>query len=191
MNLDFAVSLARSMGGRSMSSGGARSSTAEIVAAECVALRLRSLNRALTVLYDDALRPLGLRVGQLNILVAVACMRQARPVDLCRILCMDKSTLSRDVKVMQRHAWLEEGTGEDARTRLLRITPQGSDLMEKCLPAWRAAQARAKDLLGEEGTAVLLRAAGAPWQVARARPSPSKQSGTNAKAGQSGNSTVE
>lgn len=147
-----------------MSSGGARPSAVEIIAAECVAIRLRSLNRGLTSLYDDALRPLGIRVGQLNILVAVACMKQAKPAELCRILCMEKSTLSRDVKVMQRHGWLEERTGEDARTRPLRITPKGARLVEKSMPAWRAAQAKAKELLGEEGTAVLFRAAGAPSQ---------------------------
>ncbi len=147
-----------------MSSGGARPSAVEIIAAECVAIRLRSLNRALTSLYDDALRPLGIRVGQLNILVAVACMKQAKPAELCRILCMEKLTLSRDVKVMQRHGWLEERTGEDARTRPLRITPKGARLVEKSMPAWRAAQAKAKELLGEEGTAVLFRAAGAPSQ---------------------------
>jgi DNA-binding MarR family transcriptional regulator len=72
---------------------------------------------------------------------------------------MDKSTLSRDVKVMQRHGWLEEVSGEDARTRPLRMTPKGSRLLEKCLPAWRTAQAKAKDRLGDDGTAVLFRAA--------------------------------
>jgi DNA-binding MarR family transcriptional regulator len=166
-----------------MSSGGVGSSTAEIMAAECVAVRLRSLNRALTGHYDDALRPLGVRVGQLNILVAVACMRQAKPGDLCRILCMEKSTLSRDVKVMQRHGWLEEVPGEDARTRPLRITPKGSHLVEKCMPAWRAAQAKAKDRLGDEGTAVLFRAAGAPWPITRSRPARGKRSRTNGTSG--------
>jgi len=151
-----------------MSSGGARSSAAQTIAAECVALRVRAVNRLLTSLYDDALRPLGVRVGQLNILVAVACMKQARPVELCRLLAMDKSTLSRDVKVMQRHGWLDQGAGEDARTRPLRISRRGFDLLEKCLPAWRAAQTKAKDLIGEEGTASLFRAAGARWQIAQA-----------------------
>ena len=55
-----------------------------IIAAECLAVRLRALNRAVTALYDDALRPHGLRVGQLNLLVAVARMGTARPGDLCR-----------------------------------------------------------------------------------------------------------
>src|SRR5271157_6409633 len=78
----------------------------EIIAAECLAVRLRALNRAVTALYDDALRPHGLRVGQLNLLVAVARMGAARPGDLCCVLHMDKSTLSRDVQVMCRNGWL-------------------------------------------------------------------------------------
>ena len=57
---------------------------AEVIAAECLAVRVRTLNRAVTALYDDALRPHGLRVGQLNLLVAVARMGTARPGDLCR-----------------------------------------------------------------------------------------------------------
>jgi DNA-binding MarR family transcriptional regulator len=148
-----------------MTSAAARTSAAQIIASECVSVRLRALNRSLTSVYDEALRPLGLRVGQLNILVAVACMGEAKPANLCRLLCMDKSTLSRDAKVMQRHGWLEEGMGKDARTRPLRITRTGSRLLEKCLPAWRSAQAKAKDLLGDEGAAALFRAAGARWEA--------------------------
>jgi DNA-binding MarR family transcriptional regulator len=80
---------------------------AEVIARDCIAVRVRALNRAVTSLYDDALRPLGLRVGQLNLLVAVARMGTARPGDLCRLLRMEKSTLSRDVEVMRRNGWLE------------------------------------------------------------------------------------
>src|SRR5436305_10748900 len=89
---------------------------AEVIAAECLAVRVRALNRAVTALYDDALRPHGLRVGQLNLLVAVARMGTARPGDLCRVLCMEKSTLSRDVEVMRRNGWLEaDETGGRSR----------------------------------------------------------------------------
>jgi hypothetical protein len=67
-----------------MSSGGARSSAAQMIADECVAVRLRSLNRSLTSLFDDALRPLGLRVGQLATLVAVAYMVPSARFRGCR-----------------------------------------------------------------------------------------------------------
>jgi hypothetical protein len=49
------------------------------IASECVAVRLRMLNRVITNIYDDALRPLELKVSQMNILVAAAKMGTARP----------------------------------------------------------------------------------------------------------------
>jgi DNA-binding MarR family transcriptional regulator len=126
-----------------------------IIAAECLAVRLRVLNRAVTALYDDALRPHGLRVGQLNLLVAVARLGIAKPGDLCRVLCMDKSTLSRDVEVLRRHGWLvaDETRG---RSRPLRITPVGRALLERVTPAWRQAQAQACTLIGDDGAEAVL-----------------------------------
>ena len=131
---------------------------AEVIAAECLAVRLRTLNRALTALYDDALRPHGLRVGQLNLLVAVARMGTARPGDLCRALRMDKSTLSRDVEVLRRNGWLEvEDSG--GRSRPLRLSPGGQALLERVAPAWRQAQAQARTLIGDDGAEALLQIA--------------------------------
>src|SRR3954451_12809980 len=109
---------------------------AEVIAAECIAVRVRALNRAITALYDDALRPHGLRVGQLNLLVAVARMGPARPADLCRALRMDKSTLSREVGVLRRNGWLEAEDG-GGRSRPLRLSPSGRSLLEQVVPAWR------------------------------------------------------
>ena len=128
---------------------------AEVIASECLAVRLRTLNRALTALYDEALRPHGLRVGQLNLLVAVARLGTARPGDLCRLLRMDKSTLSRDVEVLRRHGWLavEDGFG---RSRPLRITPAGEALLAQVVPAWQQAQERARTLIGDEGSEAVL-----------------------------------
>jgi DNA-binding MarR family transcriptional regulator len=123
---------------------------AEVIAAECLAVRLRTLNRAVTALYDEALRPHGLRVGQLNLLVAVARLGTARPGDLCRLLRMDKSTLSRDVEVMRRNGWLEVEDGA-GRTRPLRITPAGEALLGQVVPAWRRAQEQARTLIGDDG----------------------------------------
>jgi DNA-binding MarR family transcriptional regulator len=131
---------------------------AEVISAECLAVRVRALNRTITALYDDALRPHGLRVGQLNLLVAVARMGTARPGDLCRVLCMDKSTLSRDVEIMRRHGWLEV---EDAggRSRPLRLSPEGRALLERVAPSWRQAQAKARTLIGDDGAEAVLRIA--------------------------------
>ena len=55
------------------------------VASECVAVRLRMLNRVVTNIYDDALRSLDLKVSQMNILVAAAKMETARPIEVANI----------------------------------------------------------------------------------------------------------
>jgi DNA-binding MarR family transcriptional regulator len=134
-----------------------RPSPAGEIARDCIAVRVRALNRVVTALYDEALRPLGLRAGQLNLLVAVALMGTARPGDVCRRLRMDKSTLSRDVEVLRRNGWLEVDDSAGGRARPLRLTPAGRSLLESALPAWRRAQERALDLIGDDGAAALAR----------------------------------
>src|SRR6201994_2155807 len=97
----------------------------DTISRTCIAVRLRLLNRVVTNLYDDALRPLGLKVSQLNILIVTARLGLARPAPVCDILQLDASTLSRNVKPLQTHGWLEVVPGEDARAQPFRLTPQG------------------------------------------------------------------
>lgn len=131
----------------------------DTIAQTCIAVRLRLLNRVVTNLYDDALRPLGLKVSQLNILIVTARLGLARPAQVCEILQLDTSTLCRNVKPLQARGWLEVVPEEDARAQPFRLTPQGKKLIEKAIPAWEEAQQQASELLGEEGIALLDRAA--------------------------------
>jgi DNA-binding MarR family transcriptional regulator len=147
-----------------MAGKGGRPPAADVIAGECLAVRVRTLNRAVSALYDEALRPHGLRVGQLNLLVAVAKSGTARPGDLCRLLRMDKSTLSRDVEVMRRNGWLEVGDSDDARARPLRLSARGHALLEAVVPAWRQAQERAIALVGGEARAALGRVVDRLWK---------------------------
>ena len=127
----------------------------DTIARNCIAVRLRLLNRVVTNLYDEALRPLGLKVSQLNILIVTARLGLARPAQVCEILQLDASTLSRNVKPLQAHGWLEVVPDEDARAQPFRLTAQGKRLIEKVVPAWEEAQRRATELLGNEGIALL------------------------------------
>jgi DNA-binding MarR family transcriptional regulator len=131
----------------------------DTIARTCIAGRLRLLNRVVTNFYDDALRPLGLKVSQLNILIVTAKLGLARPAQVCDILQLDPSTLSRNVERMRAHGWLEVVPEEDARAQPFRLTAQGGRLIEKAVPAWEEAQQRATELLGDEGIALLHRAA--------------------------------
>jgi DNA-binding MarR family transcriptional regulator len=137
-------------------------SSIDTIARTCIAARLRLLNRVVTNFYDDALRPLGLKVSQLNILIVTSRLGLARPAQVCEILQLDASTLSRNVKRMMVRGkrWLEVVPGEeDARTQPFRLTAEGKRLLEKAVPAWEEAQRQAADLLGDEGIALLDKAA--------------------------------
>src|SRR5271169_3072363 len=136
------------------------SKSIDTISKTCIAVRLRLLNRVVTNLYDDALRPLGLKVSQLNILVVTAKLGLAQPAKVCDILQLDTSTLSRNVDRMRAKSWLEVVPGEDARTQPFRLTAQGKRLIEKAVPAWEEAQRQSKELLGDEGITLLDKAAG-------------------------------
>ena len=130
------------------------------IARSCIAVRIRLLNRLVTNLYDDALRPLGLKVSQLNILVVTAKLDLAQPAKVCDILQLDTSTLSRNVDRMLANGWLEVVPGEDGRTQPFRLTAQGKRLLERAIPAWEEAQEQAEELLGQEGVALLTKTTG-------------------------------
>jgi DNA-binding MarR family transcriptional regulator len=123
----------------------------ELVARECIATKIRRLNRAVTAIYDEALRPHGLKVSQMGVLVTVAKMGEASPGAVGRTLDLETSTLSRNVDRMKARGWLETVPTADARAHLLRVTPRGMRLLREAHDAWCRAQKSAGELLGEEG----------------------------------------
>jgi DNA-binding MarR family transcriptional regulator len=133
--------------------------TADRLARECIAVRVRLINRVITALYDEALRPFGLRISQANILAAVAHMGESRPVAVSRILRVEKSTLSRDVELMKQKGWLESDPPVGGRNQTIRLTGQGKQLLRTIQPSWENAQIQARQLIGEGGEAALHRIA--------------------------------
>ena len=129
--------------------------TIETIATTCIAGRLRLLNRVVTNLYDDALRPFGVKLSQGNVLAVTAKLGVARPAEVCAILELDTSTLSRTVERMVANGWLEILPDDDGRSHPFRLTDEGKRLMEKAIPAWETAQAEAKKLLGADGLKLL------------------------------------
>ncbi|OAI46558.1 hypothetical protein AYO44_11260 [Planctomycetaceae bacterium SCGC AG-212-F19] len=126
------------------------------IARSCIAVRVRLLNRVITNLYDEALRPLGLKVSQVNILVVAGKFGVARPAQVCELLNLDASTLSRNVERMVAKDWLEiVPDDEDGRSQPFRLTTKGHKLLERAVPAWEQAQDQATALLGEAGVEML------------------------------------
>jgi DNA-binding MarR family transcriptional regulator len=127
------------------------------IAKECIAMRVRRLNRLVTKIYDDSLRPLGLRTAQQTILVAISLMKTPTPTDLERRLSLEKSTVSRNVERMQRRGWVEFVPGEDGRSHHLKLTTKGAKLLRESTALWQLAQKKVAVLLGKEGVTALSR----------------------------------
>ena len=124
---------------------------AGLVARDCIATRLRMANRVITRVYDGALRPLGLTVTQMSMLVVAEHRGLIRQSEVGAELQLDDSTLSRNLERMRANGWLEEVSGDDARVHSYRLTEAGRALVGKAIPAWRTAQREAERLLGDAG----------------------------------------
>jgi DNA-binding MarR family transcriptional regulator len=112
------------------------------VADGCACKNLRRSARAVTRLYDETLRPSGLRITQFTLLIAVAI---GEPVPITRLadaLSLDRTTLGRDLKPLTDRGLVEIRAGDDRRTRVVRLTGQGRDALGRAYPLWQSAQAR-------------------------------------------------
>ena len=124
---------------------------ADTIATNCLAVRVRLLSRTITAIYDDALRPLGLTAGQLNVLVVIANRGPVSPGDIARRLNMEKSTVSRNLARMRDNDWITVAAGESGQKQRLTLNRRGKALLERALPAWEDAQTQARALLGQRG----------------------------------------
>ena len=110
----------------------------------------RRTSRALTQLYENALRPLGLRATQFTILQALSLAGEVTQSQLGEILAMDSTTLTRTLQIMVREGWIAERRGEDRRERRLRLAKAGETQFKRVLPAWEKVQSRLRRQLGEQ-----------------------------------------
>ncbi len=138
-------------------------SAVDTIASECLAVRIRLLNRTVTNIFDEALRPLKIKVSQLNVLMVVAKRGPISPGDLARFMNMEKSTLSRNVERMRTRGWLKVSEGDSGHKQILELDAAGRKLIVKSLPLWEEAQAKTEAVLGERGAQSIHRTANTVW----------------------------
>jgi DNA-binding MarR family transcriptional regulator len=126
------------------------------VARACACANLRKAARVVTQLFDAALAPSGLKATQFTLLVTSRLSGEATINGLAERMAMDRTTLSRNLKPLVRKGLLEVSPGEDSRTRLVRITPEGERALNEAYPMWRTAQEEVVRALGKERYEALL-----------------------------------
>ena len=125
------------------------------VAQNCLAKRIRKSSRTITKIFNDALAPLDLTSSQCNLLIPLAVKKDSgmSPAKACELLGMEKSTLSRNMKILIKRGLAEVQAGSGASQIMYRITEQGCQILSKAFPLWRKANLRASSCLAEENLA--------------------------------------
>lgn len=118
--------------------------------------RTRRISRVVTNLFDQELRPYGLSSSQFSLLVLIARMDGASKAEIGRANFQERSTSTRNLQLVLDQGWAEESIPEKGRSRPIHISKAGRDLLAQAIPAWRAAQVKAKQLLGFDGASAIV-----------------------------------
>jgi DNA-binding MarR family transcriptional regulator len=115
----------------------------------CTCSELRRAARAVTLLYDNAFRSSGLLSTQLGVLHVIYESDSIRISHLAKELGMDRTTLTRNLSVLQRQGFIKISSGKDSRTRIVTITNKGRTTIAKTIPLWNDVQNKVKERMGE------------------------------------------
>jgi len=124
--------------------------TTLLIRDSCLCLHVQRAARTLARLFDDAFRELGLTHGQFSLLNALNRPSPPSMGDVARLLAMDPTTLSANVKPLERAGLLEVQIDEaDRRARRLALTAAGHELLIRAVPIWKRTHARLDRLTKE------------------------------------------
>lgn len=127
---------------------------------DCLCLASRRAARTITRAFDREMRASGLRATQFSVLVQLALRGVTAIGDLADALGVERTTLTRNLALIEDNGWVRIRPGEDARARNVEITAKGRAVLADALPAWRAAQKSTVKAIGEAGASALHRLAG-------------------------------
>jgi DNA-binding MarR family transcriptional regulator len=116
----------------------------------CTCLNLRKAARAVTQLYDDVLRPTGLRMTQFSLLMLICGAGCVRITDLAEAAVMERTTLKRNLALLERDGLVRIEPGDDARVREVVPTRTAATRLAAAFPYWERAQAQVTRRLGQD-----------------------------------------
>jgi len=114
----------------------------------CTCFHLRRATRLVTQLYDRALRPVDLRATQFTLLNVLRMHGPVTIQSLAAALVVDRTTLTRNLRPLERDGWVESTPGRDRRVREVLLTPEGHGLLARARPLWQKAQEEMATLVG-------------------------------------------
>lgn len=128
-----------------------------MMTSECLCTHLRRAARGVSRHYDEALADVGINVAQFSLLRHLQRLDRPSITSLAEAMGLDRSTLGRNLRVLEADGLVALGEGSDQRNRLVCLTEAGVHCVAAAYPAWQAAQERLVNTLGKDQRDELVR----------------------------------
>jgi DNA-binding MarR family transcriptional regulator len=115
---------------------------------ECICANLRRAARAVIKLYDESLKPAELKITQFDLLSSLMALGSSTLSELAQDMAIDRTTLTRNLDILEGRGLVVTQAGEDRRERQLSLSDKGIAVVAAAYPLWQAAQAQAIELAG-------------------------------------------
>ena len=106
----------------------------------CACFNVRKSARVITKHYDDALQSIELKPTQFTILAVLSSVDTITVTDLADFMILDRTTLTRNLRPLEKQGMIKTEAGEDRRTRMISLSKKGLNKLEKAIPLWKQAQ---------------------------------------------------
>jgi DNA-binding MarR family transcriptional regulator len=120
----------------------------------CLCTGLRQAAQGMTEIYDEALAPSGLKITMFRVIRRLSDAGEPTITELAAIVDLDRSSLGRNLKVLEREGLVALGEGEDERSKAVRLTTKGKTALAEATPLWLGVQRRMKAKLSTEAVAL-------------------------------------
>ena len=121
----------------------------------CYCAIIRAASRRTTAIYDAALAPAGIGLAQYSLMRRIQSAGSPSLTELARVAELDRSTVGRNVKVLERMGLVAEAKADDQRETAVALTEAGREKLRKARPLWDEAQRRIEAALGARGVEAL------------------------------------
>jgi DNA-binding MarR family transcriptional regulator len=116
--------------------------------ADCLCLASRRAARGITRAFDKQLRAHGIRVTQFSLLAVLELKGPQSIGDLANTLGADRTTLTRNLALIEARSLVKIRPGDDARAKIVAIMPKGRATLARAFPVWRKVQAELTASIG-------------------------------------------
>lgn len=123
----------------------------------CVCFSLRKVSRAVSQVYAREIGPYSTFNGtQYTLASVIAAMQPVNFNDLALYTYSDKTTIARNLKVLEKSGLVKFSVGVDKRQKMVALTTKGEEALVKAYPHWQQTQQRIKDIMGKHKVDQLL-----------------------------------